>query len=64
LKGAKHINDGKGSNEVFLESGDGAFGGIGSMVVWGTNWMLIDLAWMYFLTVEEHSLSITFSARW
>jgi hypothetical protein len=38
LERAKHINGGEGSNEVFLESGDGAFGGIGLMVVWGDKW--------------------------
>jgi hypothetical protein len=26
LEGAKHINGGKGSNEVFFENGNGAFG--------------------------------------
>ncbi len=30
----------------------------------GTSWMLIDLDQMYFLTAEEHLLSITFSASW
>jgi hypothetical protein len=35
LEGAKHINGGKGDNEVFLESGDGAFGGIDLMIVRG-----------------------------
>ncbi len=35
LEGAKHINGGKGSDEVFLESGDGAFCGIDLMVVRG-----------------------------
>jgi hypothetical protein len=28
LEGAKHINGGKGNDEVFLECGDGALGGI------------------------------------
>ncbi len=35
MKGAKHINNGKGSKEVFLECGDGTLSGICSMVVWG-----------------------------
>jgi hypothetical protein len=35
LEGAKHFNCGKGGNELFLESGDGAFGGIDLMVVQG-----------------------------
>ncbi len=35
MEGAKHINGGEGRDKVFLESGDGAFGGISSMVVRG-----------------------------
>ncbi len=35
LEGAKHINGGKGGNEVFLESGNGAFCGIDPIVVRG-----------------------------
>jgi hypothetical protein len=35
LEGAKHINGGKGGNEVFLECGDGALGGICLMIVRG-----------------------------
>jgi hypothetical protein len=35
LEGVKHINGGKGGNEVFLESGNGVLGGICSMVVRG-----------------------------
>jgi hypothetical protein len=35
LEGAKHINSGTGSNEVFLEFGDGTLGGICSIVVRG-----------------------------
>ncbi len=37
LEGAKHINGGKGGYEVFLECGNGALGGICSMVVGGDN---------------------------
>jgi hypothetical protein len=35
LEGAKHINGGKGNDEVFLECGDGTLGGICLMVVQG-----------------------------
>ncbi len=35
MEGAKHINGGEGSNEVFLECCDGTLGGIGLMVVQG-----------------------------
>ncbi len=35
LEGAKHINGGKGADEVFLECGNGALGGICSIVVRG-----------------------------
>jgi hypothetical protein len=35
LEGAKHINSGEGGHEVFLECGNGALGGICSMVVRG-----------------------------
>jgi hypothetical protein len=35
LEGAKHINGGNSGNEVFVESGDGVFSGIDSMVVRG-----------------------------
>ncbi len=35
MEGAKHINGGKGGNEVFLECGNGTLSGICSMVVWG-----------------------------
>ncbi len=35
MEGAKHINGGKGDNESFLESGNGALGGIDLMVVGG-----------------------------
>ncbi len=35
LEGAKYINSGKGGDEVFLESGNGAFCSIDLMVVRG-----------------------------
>jgi hypothetical protein len=35
LEGAKHINSGKGGDEVLFESGDGEFGGVDPMVVQG-----------------------------
>ncbi len=35
MEGAKHINSGKGGDEVFLECGDGVLGGICLMVVQG-----------------------------
>ncbi len=35
MEGAKHINGGKGGNEVFLACGDGTLGSICSMVVQG-----------------------------
>ncbi len=35
MEGAKHINSGKGADEVFLECGNGALGGICSIVVRG-----------------------------
>ncbi len=37
LEGAKHINGGEGSDEVFLECGNGKLGGIYLMVVQGDN---------------------------
>ncbi len=35
MEGAKHINGGKGGDEVFFECGNGTLDGICSMVVWG-----------------------------
>ncbi len=64
LEGAKHINGGKGCDEVFLECGDGTLSGICLMVVGGTSWMLTALDRVYFSTAAEHSLFITFSAGW
>ena len=64
LEGAKHINGGKGRDEVFLECGDGTLGRFAQWLCGGTSWMLIALDRMYFLTASEHSLSITFSAGW
>ncbi len=59
----KHINSGKDSNEVSLESGDDAFGGIGSIVVGGDELDVDRFKPNVLLDTEEHSLSITFSAR-
>ncbi len=35
MEGAKHINSGNGSNEVYLECGHGLLSGICLMIVWG-----------------------------
>jgi hypothetical protein len=37
LEGAKHINGGKGGDEVFLECGDDMLGGICLMIVQENN---------------------------
>ena len=61
LKGAVHVNGGKSGNNMFLERPNGAFSGVGTMVMRWDQLYLQRIAEMCFLTAFDHLLSITFN---